>query len=115
MKVKRLGLFLEKKNITFGKYEVVVFNQTTVFPNVLTGEGNTNSLTVKKGESCKLFFNDNNEVTAIRPYKGGTHTPIDIKENNNIILNNLWEANFMLDTPFKINTSNPPFVLQNYI
>ena len=115
MELKRVDFFLEKKNITFGKYEVVVFNQTTTFPNILTGENNTNSLTIKKGETCKLFFNDNSEITAIRPAKGKEHIPINIKENNKIGLSNLWEANFMLDTPFKINTSNPPFVLQNYI
>lgn len=102
------------------KYEIVQFTEEFTIENVFGGDQNID-IKISMGDKVKLYFdiketNDSQYViTAIRPIETGISEKEDIKEKSVLDLRDLWEGNFMLETPITINKSKTPFKIENYI
>lgn len=117
-------LFLESRNDSISKYEVVQFNENYTIENVY-GIDRTISINVRKGDKLKLYFDqtksssDSYYITAVRPMDMLHNEAKKIKAKKsiktNFILSELWEGNFVLNSPIVLDKSNLPFTIQKYI
>lgn len=115
-------LFLEnnkgEESKTINKYEIVQFTEDFIIENVYGIDKNI-SVKINRGEKLKVYFNvseSNGEdycITGIRPLVALQQE--DKSEKRDFSLSELWEANFVLDQPLRVNKNNPPFKFEKYL
>lgn len=120
----KFKLFIEnKKEDGINKYEIVQFKENYTIENVYGIDKNI-SINVNKGERVKLYFDisestdENYNIIGIRPietFQTEKKTKEEAKEKTVFRLSELWEANFILDTPMIINKNKSPFEIEKYI
>ena len=118
------SLFLEshkEDDDNINKYEIVKFTENFTIDEVHGGEaGNNISVNVTKGEKLKLYFdvNKSNEsqyyIIGIRPLEA-LETENKSEEKSSFSLSELWEGNFILDTPLTVEASSLPFTIEKYL
>lgn len=117
-------LFLEnhlEESEGVNKYEIVKFTENFTIGEIYGGEaGNNISVNVVKGEKLKLYFdiNKSNEnqlyIIGIRPLEA-LEKESKSEEKTSFSLSELWEGNFLLDTPIKVESSSLPFTIEKYL
>ena len=117
-------LFLESSNTGVNKYEIVQFKEKFTIDNVY-GIDREISININKGDKLKLYFDvsesqqDSYCITAIRPIEilDNESNKNKVKESTktNFNLSELWEGNFVLNSPTIINKDNLPFTIEEYL
>lgn len=117
-------LFLESSNAEVNKYEIVQFKEKFTIDNVY-GIDREISININKGDKLKLYFDvsesqqDSYCITAIRPieilHNESNKNKVKESTKTNFNLSELWEGNFVLNSPTIINKDNLPFTIQEYL
>ena len=117
-------LFLESSNAEVNKYEIVQFKEKFTIDNVY-GIDREISVNINKGDKLKLYFDvsesqqDSYCITAIRPieilHNESNKNKVKESTKTNFNLSELWEGNFVLNTPTIINKDNLPFTIEEYL
>tara|TARA_R110000772_G_scaffold55_12_gene371 strand:- start:54 stop:440 length:387 start_codon:yes stop_codon:yes gene_type:complete len=119
-------LFLENYQGEDGinKYEIVQFTENYTIKNVF-GVDRDISINVIKGEKLKLYFNlsesqeENYCITGVRPvetlHNEARKSKAKKEKKTNFNLSELWEANFVLNSPIVINKDESPFTIEKYL
>lgn len=117
-------LFLESSNAEVNKYEIVQFKEKFTIDNVY-GIDREISININKGDKLKLYFDvsesqqDSYCITAIRPieilHNESNKNKVKESTKTNFNLSELWEGNFVLNTPTIINKDNLPFTIEKYL
>lgn len=117
-------LFLESSNTGVNKYEIVQFKEKFTIDNVY-GIDREISININKGDKLKLYFDvsesqqDSYCITAIRPieilHNESNKNKVKESTKTNFNLSELWEGNFVLNSPTIINKDNLPFTIEEYL
>lgn len=117
-------LFLESSNAEVNKYEIVQFKEKFIIDNVY-GIDREISININKGDKLKLYFDvsesqqDSYCITAIRPieilHNESNKNKVKESTKTNFNLSELWEGNFVLNSPTIINKDNLPFTIEEYL
>lgn len=117
-------LFLESSNAEVNKYEIVQFKEKFTIDNVY-GIDREISININKGDKLKLYFDvsesqqDSYCITAIRPieilHNESNKNKVKESTKTNFNLSELWEGNFVLNSPTIINKDNLPFTIEEYL
>lgn len=119
-------LFLEshKEDGGINKYEIVQFTENYTIKNVF-GIDRDISINIRKDEKIKLYFNlsesqdDNYSITGVRPiqtlHNEARKSKAKETKKTSFNLSELWEGNFVLNTPMVINKNKAPFTIEKYI
>ena len=103
------------------KYEIVRFTENFTINEIYGGEAGHNiSVNVTKGEKLKLYFDihKSNEnqlfIIGIRPLEV-LEKESKKSEKTSFNLSELWEGNFLLDTPITVESNSLPFTIEKYL
>lgn len=119
-------LFLEshQKEGDINKYEIAQFTEDFTISDVYGIDRNI-KVNVSKGEKVKLYFDlpksqeDKYVITGIRPvevsHNEAKKSKAKEKKKTSFKLHELWEANFILNSPMVIDKNTAPFEIEKYI